>query len=164
MKRRSDGRNWDALKAEWLQSAETLNEFRIRHRIANGKFYEAVKKGNWKDAKLEIENKAISKIQSQQADKLAEQWDRQKELWKGVEGAAARILTAKNKEGAVMDPGELAQVSMSLYRSLVSQRLLAGMTTGKLEANVSGDLHSLLVAIVAKMEATGHDTVGALDV
>jgi len=119
--------DWPALKAEWLQGNESLNQFRIRKGIGNQNiFYARVSEDGWVEAKERIIRTALEKTEAAVAEKYGQEWDRQMKLWSAVEGLAGRIMTRKAES---MDSNELAQLTAAIERALKAQRLILGQST-----------------------------------
>jgi hypothetical protein len=155
--------DWAALKAEWLTSKETLNTFRIRHKITSRNwFYAQVEAKGWVEDKLAIEKKALAKLGDAQADLLAQDWTRQLKLWRAVENQAAAILRRFTEEDGTprgMDAQELTQLASALEKALKCQKLIKGEPTG--DQPIMQNFH---LAVVALLEAKRRNDPSVINV
>lgn len=144
--------NWLALKADFIQSNETLFQFLQRHGIKNEQwFYRMARKYGFREAQEASRIKAVEKVSDSTARKYAVEWERQMKLWRAVESVAARILNEMaEKRPQRMDASKLANLTAALERALKSQRLVLGESTENVN---SRNYHMAIVQALKDVES-----------
>lgn len=146
IKKRSPHYDWETLKAEWIQSKETLNEFRLRKRIGNKAwFYDKVEQGGWIEARNQIISKAYQKTAEAAAAQLAQEWEKEYRLFEAADALAARVMSRHKDD---IQASELAQVTRSLLNSLQGKRLIKGQSTDNVATK---NYHMAIVQMLKEM-------------
>lgn len=141
--------DWAALKAEWLQSDETLHAFQVRKRLGERNFYRVAKRDGWTAAREEIGKMAGRRIEQKLARETADKWFAHRELFRGAHSHAAAILKKSlGSNGEVLkplSPAELLQLVTAIQKMGQAEAFMSGEATDHLK--VSGQMaHAHLVA------------------
>lgn len=145
--------DWDALKLEFLQGNESLNEFRLRHKLNKNNFYGRA--GAWPDERAAVRAKALGQVQEKMSDKLAHHWEQYTRLFDAIKVHAAMILQSKKNEKGEpvpMDPLDLSRVASSLESALKGDRLIYGEPTEITKETGFPNVHIQTVQLLEAIE------------
>lgn len=158
--------DWNALKAEFLSGQETLNEFRIRHKMGASWFY--MKAADWAEARDRIGKEAVKKAEGKLADYYGSYIEQTRKLLASINNQIAAALQqtiiVDEKSGerkiAPMDADKLSSMSHAISANVKTLRLIEGKSTENKAVKVEGDLNDRLTGLIEAMEADGEDTLG----
>lgn len=137
--------DWLALQNEFIFSEESLSEFAKKRSIAPSRFHRVAAKFQWLEKRDEINRKAAEKASQKAIAIKANRWANQSKLWGAMDAQVAAHLKKTIQDGQIVhpiQPGELTHLSGTLERSLKSQKLIEGESTGD-ERNT--DIQSLII-------------------
>lgn len=125
-------RDWDALRMEFLQSKETLNQFKIRHQIKNSQwFYKKARA--WNQERANLVSNAQKKVIKHAERELAENWKGYIDLLGGLKAQIAKIISdSLDADGRVIqpiEPSQLKDIAHTIEKALKSEKLVLGEPT-----------------------------------
>ena len=140
--------NWDALKAEWLQTDLSLNQFRIGKDIAKAVFYPHVEKGKWTETKRKNAERTLNKINTKVVNAQADKWEDYRELYKDVKKQLKRIVGKFGEdEDKTIPIRDLKDIAETLGKLTSGLSFLDGGPTARIETrNLHGDIVRILDA------------------
>lgn len=148
--------DWDALKVEWLQGDDTLNEFRIKKDIDRAFFYRMVSAQGWKEEREAIRKKALEKAENKITAELAKRWVRYGKVNDDLLAIAQRIVDdTKDEEGNIqqpIEPIELKHLADTVETTLKSHRLLHGEPT-EIHKTETPNIHVQVVQVIKALKA-----------
>jgi len=145
--------DWGLLKIEWLQSTESLNQFRARKGIAHCWFYRKVQQGKWREAKDRIQENSMRTLEKTAARAISDKWKDYRKIWTGAKAQAFSILRKTfDNEGHVTRPlstAELAQLVKAMFQVLQGESFISGGPTERVE---NRNLHLDVVNLIQEIE------------
>jgi len=145
--------DWEALKAEWLQSNESLNQFRIRKKIGNAKsFYHHTNVDQWTDLKKKIATQVTKKIVDKQVKQNVIDWSKYEKAQDGIMAQIYALINKTTKDGKVdkaMPARDVAQLSQALNNLSKNKSFMNGGPTERIDqrtlhADLTDDLNKRL--------------------
>lgn len=145
--------DWPAMKAEWISSNETLNQFRIRKGMSAEWFYKVVRKQKWVEEKNKIKYKAIENYQEKAVQDQVDKWEKyrgiQSKLLKCVESVLDSVMDENGEVKGDLPPEEIRRLSAAFKELTQNQSFMDGGPTERVE---SKNAHLILVQAIKEAE------------
>lgn len=140
--------DWNRLKLEYMTSDISLNALLEKYKIASGRNFQKQTKG-WIEERKKLHQEITDRVKAQLVEAKSEQWKDQINLWKAVQGEAARILKQHIEAEKPLEPRELASLTVAIEKALKGQMLIIGEPTERIEER---SLHLQLIQINKRIE------------
>jgi len=142
-------RDWPTLKLEFLNSKETLNEFRIRHKISNQRnFYKQT--AGWSEERKNLVRKSLDKAVEKIGKKLTEEFTVYPDMFMGSEAVLAKYIREALQND--LEPSQFNYVVQSLCNLLKHKKLLFGEPTEITENKGEGSKHVHIVQVLQMLK------------
>ena len=145
--------DWPRLKIEWLNSDETLNQFRLRHKFPESYFYQTVKKVGWENAKTKILQRAEQKVANGLVKSTAKDWSQyhkvQNNLIKVIASVLEGVMDEHGEVRGDLPPEEIKRIASAFKDATVNKSFLEGGPTERVEQK---SLHYEIVQMIKEAE------------
>lgn len=126
-------RDWYTIRSEWLATNETLSEFAEKRHIPTARFHKVAAQEKWLEQREEINRRAMERASQKTIEHKAKQWANQTKLWGAMEAQVAAHIHRTIQDGKItspINPQDLTHLAGTLEKSLKSQKLILGESTG----------------------------------
>lgn len=143
---------------EWLNSDETLNQFKERHSIGDGHFYMMIKRHHWEKAKEKIFRKAEEKVTNGLVKSTAKDWSQyhkvQNNLIKVIASVLEGVMDEHGEVRGDLPPEEIKRISSAFKDATANKSFLEGGPTERIEQK---SLHYEIVQMIKEAEAAKNE-------